>query len=535
MIEKLKLLNYRSVRLAVGATVFTALFEVLMSYSLSFLVTSTVSKLIRNVLFVLGIYLIYAIGMYLQLKLKGLANYYVSQDIKQQADKWIANLSYQDYHEKDHGEWLSIYVNDVPKVIELTLTKFLSMTEKASVTVFVFVALTYIHYSMALLALLSLAFMTFIPRLFQKNLAKYILQVQNSKEIYLSKMRELLQGFDTFLENTAFNIFLKKSRQASFNYSKAVYNSEKFTSLMSACLTFTNAFVTVIALGLLSYNVINGRVQTGAFLSVSSLLPTFGASVMEFLSEKEFFQSGQTLYSSKFSNLGQFNAQEDFFTKSGFIHAVPMPTDQFSSQEKSISELALEKIVLIYQNKEIRFPEKLKFLKGKKYAIIGESGCGKSSLLKIIMGEITDYQGDYKIDNKGVSGALFDSLSYVNQTTFLFNDTIRHNIDLLGKHSDDDLKKLLTTLHLEYLSLDEKIEDNGKNLSGGQRQRLSIARALLRNKDILLLDEATANLDKETAEGIEQYILSTECMVIMISHHLSSSTEKSLDKVLKLG
>lgn len=531
--KQLNLLFYRSVRLAVFCTILSALLEVAVSYSLTFLVVKNRFALLQSVLMVLGLYFLQAVAMYFQMKTKGVATYYLSQDIKQKIDKWFSTLPYQRFHQKDHGEWLSLYVNDVNKVMDLTLNKFLSMVEKTAVACFVLLALFWIHYSMSILALASLLVMLLIPRVFQSHLSRHILRVQDEKETYLSKVRELLQGFDTFLENTAFSIFLRKSRLAAESFSKAVFEADRFTAVMSACLTFTNAFVTVIALGLLSYNVMEGRVGAGAFLSVSSLLPSFGAAVMEVLSEREFYKSGHELYSLKFSMLESVD-REPFFEKSVGIHNIPIPEVVASKIVPLSSDIVLQEIVVHYPNKSISLPQKIQFKKGHKYAIIGESGSGKSSLFKVLTGEWLDYHGLSQIDGKPVSSPVFDRLSYVNQNTFLFNDTVRNNIDLLGEHSDNELKSMLLKMHLGDLSLDAQIEDNGRNLSGGQRQRLSLARALLRGRSVLLLDEATANLDKELSESIERELLTLNLTVIMISHHLSDEVSKYLDDIVKL-
>ena len=532
----MKLLTYRIVKLSLLATILTAILEVAVSYSLSYLVADTMNSLIRHILVIVTIYIFYGSMMFLNGKIRALSIFVVSQDIKQKTDKWISHLDYTTFHKKDYGERLSVYVNDVNKVLDLTLNKYFSMVEKATTALFIFLSLWSIHYSMALIALVSFAIMTAIPNLFQSALAKHILSVQEAKENYLAKMRELLQGFDTFMENTAFTIFLKKSRKAAFSYAKTNLEADEFTSFMSATLTLANSLLTVLALGMLSYNVMKGHIQVGAFLSVTALLPSFGSSVMEFLSEKEFYHSGQALYLEKFSGINQEDFVEAMFTKtiSKSPSLLAIKEEHCQSSQEEIEELELNNIRLSYDQTEIVFPDNITFKKGKKYAIIGESGCGKSSLLKIMTGQIHHQKGEYLVNQKQPSKDLFHSLSYINQTTFLFNDTIRHNIDLFNEHSDERLLHILKMLKLESFRLEDEIHDNGKNLSGGQRQRLAIARALLRKKSLLLLDEATASLDKETSQLIEHYVLGQARTVIMVTHHMTPQLKEQLDELIIL-
>ncbi|KXT78497.1 Lipid A export ATP-binding/permease protein MsbA [Streptococcus sp. DD13] len=471
------------------------------------------------------------------MKTKANAVFFLEQGIKQSLDHYHALLSYEDFHQKDHGERLSTYVHDVNKVLDLTLEKWLSMVEKAATTLFVFLGLALIHYSMAILALVSFGVMTIVPQLFQKKLSGLILQTQEAKEGYLAKMRELLQGYDTFLENVAFSVFFQKSREASYRYSKVVLKTETFTAMMSAVLTFVNALVTVFALGFLSYLVLIGRVEMGAFLSVSALLPSFGAAVMVFISEREFYRSGQDLYASQFADVNLFSESSNEWTsalwskQAGLIESAQMK----DSPTQVIEDLALHNIHVSYGEKAINLPSNLIFEKGKKYALTGESGCGKTSLLRILTGQILPQSGDYLVNQQVNQGPVFHSLSYVNQQTFLFNDSIRRNVDLKGEHTDEDIKRILSLLKLDAFEPDTLIEDNGSNLSGGQRQRIAIARAMLRGKSVMILDEATASLDQETAQQVEKSILSQVPTVIMVSHHLSDATKSFLNQVIELG
>lgn len=535
----MKIWKYRSVRGAILFCIIVALFETLTSYSLSLLVATSKDKLLRNVIIVVSIYLLNAIFMYLNSRAKAIAEYFVTLDIKQKLDKEIANLSYGSYYKKDYGERLSIYSNDVVKVVELVLTKYLSMVEKLFVTISIILALFTVHYSMVILAILSLAIMVLIPGLFQNKLSFYIQNVQNGKEKYISKTRELLQGFDTFLENSAFSLFLSKSRAAAIHYSKVALKADKFTGLMSATLTFINSLVTVLALGLVSFFVIEGKIELGMLLVVITLLPSFGTSVMGFLSEREFYKSGIELYKKKFLESDSITNREEIFYR-----AISPQTDLFEvcykeeSVAMDIQQLNLKDVTVTYSDQQtVTLPKQLEFNKGNKYAIIGKSGSGKSTLLNVLLGKIEQFSGTREINGEVYehTRTLFDSIAYVNQHTFLFNDTVRNNIDLFSKYSDEMLKELLHHLNLDSLSLDTELVDNGKNLSGGQRQRLALARCLLRDKEFIVLDEATASLDATTAKEIEALIFEKAHTLVMITHRLSEENYTELDQIIELG
>ncbi|MDO4814386.1 MAG: ABC transporter ATP-binding protein [Gemella sp.] len=532
----MKIWKYRSVKLAILFVMLVSLVEVAMSYSLAYLVVKTTEELYRNALIVLGIFLINALFMYVNTKVKSLAGYYVSQDLKQKADKYISTMSHQKFYEKDYGERLSVYINDVTSLLGLTLTRYLSMVEKAFTTIFIIVALFTIHYSMVLLAIVSLVLMVGVPGLFQAKLSAHMQNVQTGKEKYLGKMRELLQGFDTFLENSAFSIFLGKSRKAAFEYATTVYKAEKFAGIMSAALTFVNSLVTVLALSLVSYFAIQGKVAEGMFLAVTALLPSFGEAVMGFLSEKEFYKSGLDLYQTRFAELDKEEfSEEKYLTGIRSKKLAGFSFVEKSNNKKSVENIKMTDVVINFADKSITLPKDIEFNKGMKYAIIGESGSGKSTLLNVVLGKLENFTGSKKVDGVEENDAMFDRVAYVNQHTFLFNDTVRANIDMFNKYDDSKLEETLRRLRLENISLDTVLEDNGKNLSGGQRQRLAIARSLLREKEMLILDEATSALDEKTAIEIEELAFENASTVIMVSHHLSEKTKARLDKIIELG
>lgn len=533
----MKIWKYRSVKVAIVFAIIATLIEILLSYSLSLLVVESKLALLRNVFIILSIYLLHGAFIYLNTKTKAMAEYFVSLDLKQKLDKYTINLSYEDYYKKDYGERISIYSNDVAKVLELVLQKYLSMIEKLFAGIFIVISLFTIHYSMVILAFVSFFIMVFIPNLFQKRLSNYIQNVQTSKEKYVSKIRELLQAFDTFLENSAFSLFLSKSRIAAENYAYISLKANTFAGLMSSVLTIVNSIVTIAALSLIAYFVIEGKVEMGMFLVVSALLPSFGGAVMGFLSEREFYKSGLELYEAKFGgvDLKQFN-ESIFYTSIKLNEDVKNVEYNTAVETINISQIKLIDVCVTYDKQSIIFPPLLKFDKGKRYAIIGKSGSGKSSLLNVILGKLTTFSGKKEINGEvyDKSKTLFESIAYVNQHTFLFNDTVRNNIDLFGEYSDSKLIEILKRLNLENINLDTILEDNGKNISGGQRQRLAIARSLLRNKEFLIFDEATASLDPKTAVEIEKLALENAKTLIIVAHNLTEENKNKLDEIINL-
>ena len=179
---------------------------------------------------------------------------------------------------------------------------------------------------------------------------------------------------------------------------------------------------------------------------------------------------------------------------------------------------------------------------GEKIAFVGESGSGKTTLAKLLVRLYEQEKGSIKLDSIDIREfsikQIRDNISYISQNTFLFSGTIKENL-LFGNSdaNNDDISRVCRMCELEEyinslpLKYNTRIEENGKNLSGGQKQRLAIARALLRNPQILIMDEATSNLDVITEKSIENTInkFSNNMTTIIIAHRLS--TIKDCDNI----
>ncbi|MDC6476416.1 ABC transporter ATP-binding protein [Candidatus Pelagibacter sp.] len=177
----------------------------------------------------------------------------------------------------------------------------------------------------------------------------------------------------------------------------------------------------------------------------------------------------------------------------------------------------------------------LKMFGGKMTSIVGHSGAGKSTILNLIPRFYDSISGDIQIDNqsiyKSTISSLRENISLVSQDTTLFDDTIRNNIayanlDASQKEIEDAAKHSFASEFIERLpnKYETIIGENGIRLSGGEKQRLSIARAMLKKSQIILLDEATSSLDAETENKIQNAInfLTKDRTTIVIAHRLST-------------
>ena len=182
-----------------------------------------------------------------------------------------------------------------------------------------------------------------------------------------------------------------------------------------------------------------------------------------------------------------------------------------------------------------------KFEAGKSYAVVGNSGSGKSTLLKLMLGFYPDYSGSITVNDVEIRDisleSLYDYVSVVQQDVFLFDSTIMNNITMYRDFPEEKVRSAAERAGLSSL-IEEKGSDymcgeSGRNLSGGEKQRVSIARCLLRETPVILVDEATAALDTENAFAVINEILNIEGLTrIVVTHGLEERLLSRYDAIL---
>ena len=183
------------------------------------------------------------------------------------------------------------------------------------------------------------------------------------------------------------------------------------------------------------------------------------------------------------------------------------------------------------------------FEAGKSYAIVGGSGSGKSTLLNLLMASYSNYEGTIHFDDNELrnisSSSLYELVSLIQQNVFVFNNSVRDNVTMFHPFDDNAVNQALALSGLSEFIVrrgeDALCGENGCHLSGGEKQRISIARSLLRKSPVLLMDEATAALDTQTAFRVIGSILDLKGLTrIVVTHALDETILKRYDKILAM-
>lgn len=217
------------------------------------------------------------------------------------------------------------------------------------------------------------------------------------------------------------------------------------------------------------------------------------------------------------------------------LSLLEQPEPEWGTQEPEGMKIQMEHITFSYDGKrDVLKDVSMAFLEPGMTAIVGESGCGKSTIVNLLSGAFRVKEGNIQIGGKNIETlsreSYYSRLAVVSYNTYIFNETVRANFMLANKNvTDEEIYMALEKVNLldfirENGGLDKVITEDANNISGGQKQRLALAVNLVANKEIYVFDEATSNIDMESEAIIMNNIrvLSKQKSVIVISHRLAN-------------
>ncbi|NLA71823.1 MAG: ABC transporter ATP-binding protein [Clostridiaceae bacterium] len=387
-----------------------------------------------------------------------------------------------------------------------------------------------VNWIVAVLALIPGAFVSFIALRSGRGLEKHEGERSDFLKQYTIYIREVLSAFriirNNNLEKKINEDFDEKSigvQQKRFELDKAesvvyVRNSAIFSLLIAVLLvaamfTARSGIITIggIILVISGYGSI-----MNAFANVSERLPMIASERPVFLRMEQALE-----------NKGTENELE------------------VQSFARLKGELVFDKVSFAYDENQVLNDASFAMQRGGKYMLTGPSGGGKSTVLRLIRKYFNPDEGAVMIDDQDLRSirreSYYEHLANVEQHVFLFEDTLRNNLTLYKPYEDRAILEAASAAGLSGFldtlpgGLDYVVLDNGKNLSGGERARIAIARGLIADADLLLLDEAFASLDEDVARSIEQTLLRLENVtVVSVSHVIFRDTASLYDAIFEV-
>lgn len=367
-----------------------------------------------------------------------------------------------------------------------------------------------------------------LPRLLNRRLARARGAFSGEMARYTQRVKETLAGYETIRLFGCEAHYAAAHEEASAQNAAGEQRVQQSVNetIVASSLLANGTFIVILFFGMLQ--VFSGRISMG-YMVTASQLANFIIQPCQYISQNVArLRSTKGIRARIEALMEEKTAQEE---------GTCLPED---------GSVVCEGVTFSYPDVDRRVLDGLTLAVGdrEKTALVGMSGCGKSTLAKLLCRYDATYGGSIRVGGAELGGiareALLRHVGCISQRTFLFDDTIRHNISLYEAFTDGQMDEAVRLSGLAaYVAslpegLDTRITENGRNLSGGQAQRIGIARAAIRGYRVILADEITASLDEATSRQVMENLLSMDATVIAITHDTQGEFMKRFDSVYRM-
>ncbi|QTU82847.1 ABC transporter ATP-binding protein [Carnobacteriaceae bacterium zg-C25] len=515
--------NSKETTLAILFNILYALSVTLVSYSLTFLFDAYQSNQYEfyNAMMLVGV--IVAVTILLSF----LSDYFKAKYIRKtnrtlklkMADS-VMDHSYDLIAIRDTGKAMSWFINDAGQIESQAFSNFISAIYLFTIVISAIASLFLLHWIIAVVSLVFLCVILILPNVTQRYIVKAQSEYTDANEKYTESIRDNFEGLGVFFIGGALTQF-KNNVQKAIELREKQYFSFSMTQAKVGSIMLLMSLMSQIGLLAFALFLVSiGWTSAGSILSVASLAGNLFNGAQGFIKAMSTFKAADVL-------LNKFEYVKE-------------EKPAFSEQ---LTTITLKNIALQYNDNKLFDDFSFEFYKNQKYIIVGESGSGKSTLLKLILGLTKPQFGQVQINDIDLHTidlkTYYKNISYIDQSVYLMNGTIKDNITLGENVSEKRLNQIIQAVKLQSFinkqefGLDTMLNSNGQYISGGEKQRIALARALIKNVAFIIIDESTSQLDKETRVAIEQTVLDLENVgLIYVSHHTDPNVINKFDQLI---
>lgn len=489
---------------------------------------------VKNILFVMaGVYLLYALCSLIQSLLSAHLSQHIVKRMREELFDKIVNLpvKYLDTH--PHGDIMSRMTNDVENISN-TISQSLSSLVSGILTIAGTVAMmVYLCWQLALLSCVTVILTVIVTKVLSGYMRHFFVKRQILLGILNSTTEENITGYKTVVAYNRQDDVIREFNDTSDALTKTGIMAEILGGSMGPVMNVINniGFVIIAAFG--GYFAIHGIVSVGMISAFIVYARQFGRPINEIANLYGQIQTAIAGAERVFSIMDEKEEEKQGKT------SMPKGKGVVNFEHVDFSYVP-EKQVLYDFNLEVRA--------GHKVALVGATGSGKTTVVNLLMRFYEISAGKISIDGVDIRDIGMDELrkniAIVLQDTVLFSDTIRNNIKYANLDAEEEkMKQAAATANCGRMiermeqGYDTVLSEGGQNLSQGQRQLLSIARAMLADPKILILDEATSSVDTRTEKHIQDAMvnLMKDRTSLIIAHRLSTIQDADFIVVLDEG
>lgn len=456
-----------------------------------------------------------------------LSNHYVL-DVKNRLFEKIMFAKASFLSGMNSGDLMTRIDGDSEQFIHVVQRNLFHFINSAVMCMGIVILVARINIAISVLLIVSAALPIVLTRVCGRFSEKYSMESRRISGNMDGKLYEILKGFR---EIKIFNAEKWATRNIFSSLNRLIELGNKIRRidfLVDKFISFINLISTILIYVFSVYLIMKGTFTIGIFLAV-----------IEYVA----------LLHKKFNWM--LRIYLDWFNRKVSIDRVneilALESEKAEGEQiKNIDTIEFKDVGFAYeQSKPVLSELNFKINRNQKVAIVGNSGNGKTTIISLLLGFYETNKGAVLINGIPLSkinpSSLRKKIGVVSQDIMISEDTVRYNLNLGGKFTDDEIIQALKTVNLFDTinalpeGIDTVISPSTHNLSGGQKQRLMIARLLLQQPDFIIMDEATSALDIETEKAISKYInsISNNITLLIISHRLE--TIRNCDKILVLN
>lgn len=427
----------------------------------------------------------------------------------------ILSLPYGYYRNKTTGEIITRYT-ELSKIRETISKVLLTLFLDLPLCITSLIIMYFLNSKLTMISLIAVLLYTIIVIGYNRILNDTILEAQIKKAEMNTVLIESINGFETIKGLNLYDYINLKFENKYIKYLKNVIRIDSILNIKENLKEIVNQLIEMIIIFTGVIYVRSETITIGTLMTYNSILVFFLAPIRNLLSlDNSIIESKRIV-----KRVNEMLKKEENVKKINIVYSDILI--------KSLSFKQNEKIILNKINLHIS--------KGEKVIITGKSGSGKSTLLKILMNYYNDYQGKIKINGINIKSINLKNV-YISQNETLFTDTIYNNI-VLG-NNDSNFSEVVKMCYVDEiinsnLGYNQIIEENGFNISGGQKQRIILARSIINEFDLLLIDEGLNQIDVELERKILKNLFNKfhDKTIIIVSHRLENMD--LYDKLIKL-
>ena len=481
----------------------------------------------RAVIFSVAYFSVMGLSIYLATLFGNKLTLRVLKSMRRVVFAGVMRQNMEEFHSVNTADYLSALNNDMKIIEENYLNHIFDVLYHAVLFIATLVVMLYLDVLVTLVIIGMSLLMMIVPSLIGAQLQKRQTEQSEKMSVFMARIKDFFSGFE-IIRTYRMGAFTKKdfARQNDELF-RAQYRVGKLQALIAGATSTLAILTSVVAIFLSAHFIITGRITAGVLLGLVQASGQLVSPVGALLGILPLIKGAKPII----ERVNRFADHEP----TGFVGT------QAPSFETGISVSDLH---FGYTAEDVTLQDvSVSFVQGKKYAIVGGSGCGKSTLVKLLTGYYSNYEGEIAYDGVDLHRLDMEKLgelsATIHQSIYLFDETIGDNICLHRDYSKEELARALRISGVDlFLGADGKdlsdpVGENGANLSGGQRQRIAVARALILNKPLLILDEGTSSLDLQTAYDIESRLLKeADLTLITITHALNPELLQAYDCII---